>query len=123
VLAVTAPRKNNPTTINPANTTVNGLGSLIVGYNELGNTLGDARTGPHNVVLGQTNSHTTFGGLLAGRNNTISGVFASVSGGEKNNAKAGSDRSAAGLPAQRTARMTGWPGRFSRTSKHRRHRD
>ncbi|MFT7463526.1 MAG: hypothetical protein ACI9EF_001870 [Pseudohongiellaceae bacterium] len=87
-LGATNGNTNNPMTIHPANTTVNGVGNLTVGYNELGNTLGDARIGSHNVVLGQTNSHSTFGGLLAGRNNTLSGVFASVSGGEKNNAKA-----------------------------------
>jgi len=87
-LGATNGNTNNPQTINPNNTNVNGVGNVIVGYNELGNPLGDDRTGSHNLVLGQGNSHPSFGGLAAGRSNTISGVFSSVSGGEKNNAKA-----------------------------------
>jgi len=63
----------------------NGLGNLIVGYNELRGG-GDNRTGSHNIVTGQGNNYASYGGLVAGSNNTISGPFASVSGGYGNTA-------------------------------------
>jgi len=59
---------------------VNGVGNLIVGYNELRGT-GDDRTGSHNIVVGKRHNYSAYGGLVAGYNNTISGVYASVSGG------------------------------------------
>ncbi len=61
--------------------TQNGAGNLIVGYNEFGNTMGDNRTGSHNIAFGEANSFTSFGGLVGPKNSTISGAFASVSGG------------------------------------------
>lgn len=59
----------------------NGVGNLIVGYNELGNVFGDDRRGSHNIVVGHGNTYTSFGGLIASRDNTISAAYASVSGG------------------------------------------
>jgi hypothetical protein len=67
----------------------NGLGNLIVGYNESreGEGLGpDIRTGSHNVVVGRLHNFSRFGGLVVGTTNTISGEFAAVSGGEFNTA-------------------------------------
>jgi hypothetical protein len=66
----------------------NGLGNLIVGYNESrdGATPPDNRTGSHNVVVGVANNFSSFGGLVVGNFNTISGGFASVSGGDFNTA-------------------------------------
>lgn len=70
-----------------ANTeTANGLGNLIVGYNELRGG-GDNRTGSHNVVVGNRNNYSSWGGLVIGRFNTLSGAFASVSGGQVNEAR------------------------------------
>ena len=66
--------------------TVNGLGNLIVGYNETRNDGTDNRTGSHNIVVGSRHNYSSFGGLLAGRWNTISGAYASVSGGNNNTA-------------------------------------
>jgi len=65
--------------------TVNGLGNLIVGYNELRGS-GDDRTGSHNIVVGSRLNYASYGGLVAGRSNTISGAYASVSGGAYNTA-------------------------------------
>jgi hypothetical protein len=65
-----------------ATATTNGLGNLIVGYNEQfgpGN-----RTGSHNAVVGRSNNFSSFGGLVVGDFNEISGEFASVSGGVEN---------------------------------------
>lgn len=84
---------------------VNGLGNLIVGYNELRNIGGmiNDRSGSHNLVVGSTHNFSSYGGLLAGHfnnstapfasvtggyGNTASGSYASVSGGQSNEAKA-----------------------------------
>jgi hypothetical protein len=73
---------------------VNGLGNLIVGYNETRGT-GDDRTGSHNLVVGKENNYSSYGGIVGGRGNTISAVYASVSGG-RNNAAIGSYASVSG---------------------------
>jgi hypothetical protein len=64
----------------------NGLGNLIVGYNEPRGFEEDIRTGSHNVVVGQQHSFSRFGGLVVGSQNTISGDFTVVSGGLDNTA-------------------------------------
>jgi hypothetical protein len=66
-------------------TTINGMGNLILGYDEKPGT----QTGSHNLLLGGlTNSYTSYGGILAGHNNTISGGYASVLGGGASTASA-----------------------------------
>jgi len=63
----------------------NGLGNLIVGYNEDAN--GDAvRTGSHNIVVGRENTYTSYGGIVAGYRNDILGPEASITGGAFNSA-------------------------------------
>jgi hypothetical protein len=66
----------------------NGKGNLIIGYNlskvPLGGT--DHRTGSHNLVLGDGNDYTSYGGIVAGSFNAISGAYASVTGGQRNTA-------------------------------------
>jgi len=62
--------------------TTNGLGNLIVGYNESRSpNFPDTRTGSHNVVVGKENNFASFGGIVVGQFSEISGQFASVSGG------------------------------------------
>ncbi|HEX7627338.1 MAG TPA: hypothetical protein VF354_00260, partial [Candidatus Methanoperedens sp.] len=51
---------------------VNGLGNLIIGYNELRGS-NDNRTGSHNLILGKANNYASYGGLVAGVSNEISG--------------------------------------------------
>lgn len=88
---------------------IDGTGNLIVGYNELSGeyrcSLGDHtdetscttaghiwsnshRSGSHNLVTGEGNNYSQYGGLVAGRLNTINGIHASVSGGYGNTAGA-----------------------------------
>jgi trimeric autotransporter adhesin len=67
--------------------TGNGLGNLIVGYNEPRGD-GDDRTGSHNIVVGQQQNFSSYGGLAAGFHNDILGPFASVTGGTANTASA-----------------------------------
>jgi hypothetical protein len=59
----------------------NGLGNLIVGYNELRSGGANVRTGSHNVVVGEAHNFSSFGGLVVGLGSTISGQFSSISGG------------------------------------------
>lgn len=66
--------------------TTNGLGNLVVGYNEAGSVAGDVRTGSHNIVGGARNSYSNYGGLVVADSNTIDGPFAVVSGGTTNRA-------------------------------------
>ncbi len=60
---------------------VNGLGNLIVGYNELSS---DTRTGSHNLVVGPYHSYSSYGGILGGYNNATTGGYATVSTGREN---------------------------------------
>jgi FtsZ-binding cell division protein ZapB len=82
--------------------TINGLGNLIVGYDETAPE-GSARncsdffppppddqpcvarkSGSHNLVTGSYNGYAEYGGLVAGWRNTLSGPYASVTGGAHN---------------------------------------
>lgn len=83
----------SPDTIATSLTAVNGVGNLILGYNELGNANGDDRTGSHNLVVGHGNTYASFGGIVAGWDNTIGnpanprvGAYATVAGGTLNRA-------------------------------------
>jgi hypothetical protein len=64
---------------------VNGNGNLIIGYNELRGTW-DVRTGSHNLIVGRRNNFSSYGGMVVGDSNTISGIHSSVSGGSNNTA-------------------------------------
>ncbi|HYB97714.1 MAG TPA: hypothetical protein VEC57_01135 [Candidatus Limnocylindrales bacterium] len=71
----------------------NGLGNLIVGYNE--GVGAQERTGSHNIVVGREHEYTSFGGIVAGNTNTIDGPEATVLGG-RNNLASGSAASVSG---------------------------
>jgi hypothetical protein len=66
--------------------TANGLGNLILGYNEARGGGADFRTGSHNLVIGQRSNYTSFGGIIGGFENQISGPFAHVLTGYQNGA-------------------------------------
>ncbi len=68
--------------------TTNGLGNLLLGYNESRGTFvpADDRTGSHNLVVGRMNNYLSYGGLVAGHFNEIAGPFATVTGGTVNTA-------------------------------------
>ena len=71
--------------------TPNGLGNVIIGYNEHP----VIQSGSHNLILGRDQTFTSFGGIVAGYQNTISGPYASVTGGAAN-AASGVDASVTG---------------------------
>ena len=58
---------------------VNGLGNLVVGYNEPGIS-SPPRTGSHNLVVGRFHSYSSYGGLVVGRANAVTAPFAATSG-------------------------------------------
>lgn len=67
-----------------------GRGNLFVGYNEPpahGVLKPLERKGTHNLVVGSGHRYSYFGGFVAGNENTISGLFATVSGGFRNVAR------------------------------------
>lgn len=68
--------------------TTNGLGNLIVGYNETrtGTNAVNDRSGSHNIIVGAAHNFTRFGGLVAGLNNAALGDWSCVTGGFANQA-------------------------------------
>lgn len=65
-------------------TTVNGEGNLVVGYDEIAER--DKQTGSHDLIVGNEQTYTSYAGIVAGRNNTISAPGATVTGGYGNTA-------------------------------------
>eukprot|EP00457_Paulinella_chromatophora_P003089 gb/GEZN01003094.1/.p1 GENE.gb/GEZN01003094.1/~~gb/GEZN01003094.1/.p1 ORF type:complete len:657 (+),score=72.79 gb/GEZN01003094.1/:32-2002(+) len=61
-------------------TAPNGLGNVIVGYNE-GSA---AKTGSHNVVIGPQHTYTSYGGIVTGDFNQILAPYAAVVAGQRN---------------------------------------
>jgi hypothetical protein len=66
----------------------NGLGNLIIGYNESRKEFreADVRTGSHNLIVGSQNNYSSYAGICVGNYDTISAPFAAVSGGYENTA-------------------------------------
>jgi hypothetical protein len=68
----------------------NGLGNLIVGYNELRGIPGspDVRTGSHNLIVGAGANYSRNASIITGVNNASVNNYASVYGGTGNFANA-----------------------------------
>jgi len=67
--------------------TPNGLGNLVVGYNEAPFTP-KPRTGSHNLIVGRWHGYSSWGTFLAGFDNLTTASESSVSGGLSNQATA-----------------------------------
>lgn len=67
-----------------------GLGNLVVGFNEEPTSPNynprKDRGGSHNLIIGEKHRYSSFGGLVAGKGNTISNPGATVTGGSNNKA-------------------------------------
>ncbi len=98
-----------------ATATANGLGNLLVGYNEPRQG-GNVETGSHNVVVGQGHNFSSFGGLVAGRQNEISGAFAVVSGGFDNTASGASAAVSGGIFNRASGESAAVSGGFDNTA-------
>jgi hypothetical protein len=57
--------------------TINGTGNIIIGYDE---NSGDDKSGSHNLVVGTDHTYSSYGGIVVGYNNSITGQYSSVSG-------------------------------------------
>jgi len=64
----------------------NSFGNIIIGYNESRGAGRDVRTGSHMLIVGSKNNYSGHGGIVVGSRNTVSGPYASVSGGAGNTA-------------------------------------
>jgi len=92
-----------------ATNTINGKGNLIIGYNEDDyegylmevsksveglkdtevekvETIKQDVSGSHNLIIGKANSYGSYGGLVAGYGNRVTGPYSAVSGGYGNDA-------------------------------------
>ncbi len=72
-------------------TTVNGLGNLVIGYNESHRNCSGLhcvlfKSGSHNVVIGHGHAYNSFGGFVAGQDNKSDAPYSTVSGGLFNDA-------------------------------------
>lgn len=91
------------------NGAVNALGNLIIGYNERPG----AQTGSHNLVLGDGQSFTSYGGIIGGDDNALSGANSDVFGshntasGGASSVTGGTGNSAGGLGASVTGGQFG----------------
>jgi hypothetical protein len=98
-----------------ATATANGLGNLLVGYNEPRQG-GNVETGSHNVVVGQGHNFSSFGGLVVGRQNEISGAFAAISGGFDNTASGASAAVSGGIFNRASGASAAVSGGFDNTA-------
>ncbi len=87
----------------------NGLGNLVVGYNERRNDGSDVRAGSHNVVIGTEQNYQSYGGLVAGRHNSVSGGYSTVAGG-RGNVASGNQASISGGINHTASADDGWVG-------------
>jgi hypothetical protein len=62
----------------------NGLGNLIVGYDEEDSDDPIGKTGSHNLVVGVGHNYTSYGGAVFGLENSIQGPYSNVLGGSLN---------------------------------------
>ncbi len=62
---------------------VNGLGNLIVGYDEPNPLFPPNKTGSHNLIVGSGHNYTSYGGFAAGENNQLLNIYASACGGHR----------------------------------------
>jgi hypothetical protein len=95
--------------------TANGLGNLLVGYNEPRQG-GNVETGSHNLVVGLGHNFSSFGGLVVGRQNEISGAFATVSGGFDNTASGASAAISGGIFNRASGESAAISGGFDNTA-------
>ncbi len=69
----------------PSPPRTNGLGNLIIGYNEADpNNTAQIVTGSHNLILGGGNSYDSFGGIIDGIDNQISEPYDTIISGYLN---------------------------------------
>lgn len=76
----------NPESVDPNLIVTNGVGNLIIGYNEEVSNSGLGRAGSHNLIVGFDNCYSSIGSLVSSYSNQVSGPFANITGGTSNRA-------------------------------------
>ena len=73
----------------------NGVGNLIIGYNETRSSTvaSKDRNGSHYLILGSGAHYTGYAGIVAGKDNTVKGNYSSILGGQENTIAAASGTS------------------------------
>lgn len=61
--------------------TTNGTGNLVIGYNAIRSTTTNVRTGSHNLIVGDYNNYSSYGTVVFGNFNSASAPYATVTGG------------------------------------------
>jgi hypothetical protein len=61
---------------------VNGLGNLVIGYNEVRGGGADNRSGSHNLVVGSRNNYSSYGGFVDGLQTQVTTPFSSAIAGQ-----------------------------------------
>jgi hypothetical protein len=64
---------------------LNGEGNLVIGYDETARE-GPVQTGSHNLILGEENAFTSYGGIVSGYDSAITGEGASAISGYQDTA-------------------------------------
>ncbi len=103
---------------NPPRT--NGLGNLIVGYNEPPPcppaTICLNRLGSHNVVIGPEHTYTSYGGLITGDRNRITDIYSVAVGGFLNQSTGAYSGTFSGSGNQATGNFSTVTGGASNTA-------
>jgi hypothetical protein len=93
---------------------VNGLGNLVVGYNEVAEVFGGSdRSGSHNLVVGAAHSYSSYGGFVTGWQNSVTGPGSSVCGGATNVASGSYSSVSGGFKNEASASTASVSGGYS----------
>ena len=60
------------------------LGNLSIGYNGPSSQFHQDRAGSHNLIVGDANNYSSYGGVVCGDDNAVGAPYASVTGGTQN---------------------------------------
>lgn len=93
----------------------NGLGNLIIGYNE-DQAQQAMRGGSHNLVIGMEHSYSSVAGLVAGYQNVLAAPHSSISGGTGNTVRGEAASICGGLNNTATGDTASIAGGFKNTA-------
>ena len=72
--------------------TANGKGNVVIGYNATRGPHKDKRGGSHNLVVGDKQNYASYGGIVGGYQNEISGKYATAAAGAESTASGLAER-------------------------------
>ena len=103
----------------------NGLGNVIIGYNEMRTDDSDPetddsnfRTGSHYLIVGSEHNYSRFGGIVASRRNTSEGDYACVTGGHSGIASGSRSSITGGQHGRASGTVAATHGGFKANATH-----